>query len=148
MHSAYGAVYIRRSEDDVFALLEDANRYPEWIPGLIEVEVAGSGLGSTTRWVHQGRDRPLRGVSRCEVFQPPWRLVNFSEGMCSATWQFRLGAVQDATLLELSVQYEVPAPLRETLADSTIHDRGQRFVEEALESVRSLLEVSRHTYGR
>jgi uncharacterized protein YndB with AHSA1/START domain len=69
-------VDIARPPQDVFSIVSDLDRLPEWQPLVLEAEQLDDGplrQGSRVREVRKVRGKRLEQIVEIDTFDPPWR---------------------------------------------------------------------------
>jgi uncharacterized protein YndB with AHSA1/START domain len=132
--------------DQVFALLSNMERAPEWTPGLISVERTSaqeSGVGVETRIVAQAGPKQSAGVGRCEAWDPP-RLLTVRTAMdmgVETITTFRLEDVGGHTRIEAEMQLSIRRRGLGGLIGNVFGDAvARRSLDEASRRFKELVE--------
>jgi hypothetical protein len=106
-HEAWRNATSRRPPDEVFAVIADHARYPDWRTGVTRVEVEGApGVGQIVR--EHGSDGVM--PYRIETFQPPAKLVTRiadAELPFGGTWTFEITPSDSGTDIVLTENGEI-----------------------------------------
>jgi uncharacterized protein YndB with AHSA1/START domain len=134
MSEARQQAYIDAPVEDVWHLLEDVDRHPEWWPRVVEVECEGMEAGCTYREVVQtpfGKDEMALRVDRLEDCKELLiRCVNTGTFV-----RFALTEAQDGTFLDASFGME-PSKLKYRMFDMVVGRRYFRsWLEQSLEAM-------------
>jgi uncharacterized protein YndB with AHSA1/START domain len=134
MSEARQQAYIDAPIEDVWHLLEDVDRHPEWWPRVVEVECEGMEAGCTYREVVQtpfGKDEMALRVDRLEDCKELLiRCVNTGTFV-----RFALTEAQDGTFLDASFGME-PSKLKYRMFDMVVGRRYFRsWLEQSLEAM-------------
>jgi uncharacterized protein YndB with AHSA1/START domain len=126
--------YIDAPIEEVWHLLEDVDRHPEWWPRVVEVECEGMEAGCTYREVVQtpfGKDEMALRVDRLEDCKELLiRCVNTGTFV-----RFALTEAQDGTFLDASFGME-PSKLKYRMFDMVVGRRYFRsWLEQSLEAM-------------
>jgi carbon monoxide dehydrogenase subunit G len=126
-------IEITRRPEDVYALVADLERSPEWQPSLVRVDV--------DRGVEVRRVAAHERQARFEVTrnEPPrlFEIVSHA-GPVRARATFELQPVTAGTRVELAVVLELGGALR--LAGRMIRGRAEQEARENLERLKEILE--------
>jgi uncharacterized membrane protein len=119
----------------VFNLVADISRWPEWVPPLVSVSnLSGSGMGTTYDWEFKLGPLPTfagRGeVTKCI---PNRRFEVHTQGVPSA-WLFAFSDRGDQSVVKLTIEYDIPGG---GIASGLV---GKQ-IEEGLVLLRGLLET-------
>jgi carbon monoxide dehydrogenase subunit G len=126
--------YINAPIEEVWRLLEDVDRHPEWWPRVVEVECEGMEAGCTYREVVQtplGKDEMMLRVDRLEDCKELLiRCVNTGSFV-----RFALTEAQDGTFLDATFGME-PWKLKYRMFDMVVGKRYFRsWLEQSLEAM-------------
>ena len=127
-------IEIARPPEDVYALVADLERGPEWQPSLVRVDV---GRGTEVRRI-AGQEREASfDVTRNEA---PRLFEIVSHARPVRAWAtFELTPVEHGTRVDLSLVLELAGALR--LAGGMVRGRAEREARENLERLKALLEA-------
>lgn len=141
--------------EKVFALLAQPERLPEWTPGVIAVLMTSPGpvgVGSTTETLVEAFGMRQKLIGRCNVFEPPKRLVVHNEtaggisvggvsiGKVSSTSASELLPEGSGTRLRASFEFKLSAGLLTSLAESVAGPTMERDFDQSLKNLKQLLE--------
>jgi carbon monoxide dehydrogenase subunit G len=127
-------IEIARPPEDVYALVSDLRRGPEWQPSLVRVDVE---RGTEVRRI-AGQEREASfDVTRNEA--PRLFEIVSRGGPVRARATFDLTPVAAGTRVDLSLVLELSGPLR--FAGGMVRGRAEREARENLERLKSILEA-------
>ena len=127
-------IEIARPPEDVYALVSDPCRGPEWQPSLVRVDME---RGVEVRKI-AGQEREASfDVTRNEA--PRLFEIVSRGGPVRATATFELRPVESGTRVDLSLVLELSGPLR--FAGGMVRGRAEREARENLERLKALLEA-------
>jgi uncharacterized protein YndB with AHSA1/START domain len=109
-HRASRTVIHAASPVDVFAIVSDFSRFPEWRSGITRVELLPDD-GQGARFREHGTEDVI--AYRVESFEPPSRLVTRIDDPSlpfGGTWTIHLAAVPEGTSLTITENGEVYNP--------------------------------------
>jgi uncharacterized protein YndB with AHSA1/START domain len=134
MSEARRQAFIAAPVEEVWGLLEDVDRHPQWWPRVVEVECDGLEAGCTYREVVQtplGKDEMMLRVDRLDDCQDLLiRCVNTGTFV-----HFTLTQAQDGTFVDARFGME-PWKLRHRVIDMAIGKRYFRnWLEQSLEAM-------------
>jgi carbon monoxide dehydrogenase subunit G len=126
-------IEIARPPEDVYAVIADLERGPEWQPSLVRVDV---GRGTEVRRI-AGQEREASfDVTRNEA---PRLFEIVSHARPVRAWAtFELTPVGIGTRVDLSLVLELSGPLR--FAGGMVRGRAEREARENLQRLKALLE--------
>jgi uncharacterized protein YndB with AHSA1/START domain len=127
-------IEIARPPEDVYALVADLERGPEWQPSLVRVDVA---RGKEVRRIGGQEREASFDVTRNEA---PRLFEIVSHARPVRAWAtFELTPVEHGTRVDLSLVLELAGALR--LAGGMVRGRAEREARENLERLKALLEA-------
>lgn len=151
MANVEASTIIRAPLDRVYAMAQDVERFPQFMPDLESVTVLERGpSGTLTRWVGVVQGRKIRWVEEDEwddtrhvcVFRQ--RSGDFSR--YQGTWAFE--ATADGTRTSLAVDFELDIPLAGALLSSLVKVLMRKNCESMLAALKGQLEpLSSHPGG-
>jgi ribosome-associated toxin RatA of RatAB toxin-antitoxin module len=140
------SVLIRAPRDRVYALAQDVERFPEFMPDLESVTVLERRPGATvTQWVGRVQGRKIRWVEEDE-----W---DDARGVCTfrqrsgdfahyaGTWTFE--ATPEGTRTRLVVDYEIEIPLAGALLAGLVRVLMRKNCESMLAALKAAAESGR-----
>src|SRR4051794_14259998 len=136
-------VQIGASPQETMALLSDASRWPDWYPGMTEVNIAApfpeEGGKVAFKVKSAGMSMP---ITETVLDYQPGKLQLFQmEGMLSGRARWELTPEGDGTLLTTTFDYALPGGVFGKLADALIVKRmNGKSLEEALHNFKALVE--------
>lgn len=143
MASVEASIVIRAPLTEVYALAQDVERFPAFMPDLESVAVVERRPGWTvTEWVGVVQGRKIRWVEEDEwddtrhVCTFRQRSGDFSR--YQGTWQFE--AVPDGTRTSLAVDYELDIPLAGALLSNLVKVLMRKNCESMLTALKGQLE--------
>src|SRR3954454_21197313 len=136
-------VQVGASPQETMALLSDASRWPDWYPGMTEVNIAApfpeEGGKVAFKVKSAGMSMPI--TETVLDYQPGKLQLLQMEGMLSGRARWELTPEGDATLLTTTFDYALPGGVFGKLADVLIVKRmNGKSLEEALHNFKALVE--------
>jgi carbon monoxide dehydrogenase subunit G len=137
-------VQIQATPQETMALLSDASRWPDWYPGMTEINVAapfppGQGGKVAFKVKSAGMSMP---VTETVLDYQPGKLQLFQmEGMLSGRARWELAPDGDGTRLTTTFDYALRGGVFGKLADALIVKRmNGKSLEEGLHNFKVLIE--------
>jgi uncharacterized membrane protein len=142
MARIHKSIEIKAPAKEVFAYLDDPEREPEWMSGMIEVNnVKGSGVGKHFDWTYKMVGMKFKGESTLTKDVPEKLLVAETKGGIESTWTFKLEQRKDVTVLDLDIDYKIPLPVLGRVAEKILLKRSERDAETDLMNIKDRLEI-------
>jgi uncharacterized protein YndB with AHSA1/START domain len=136
-------VQIKASPQETMALLADASRWPDWYPGMTEVDITAPFPEEGGKVVFKVKAAGM-SVSIAETvleYQPDKLQLLQMEGMMSGRARWELTPEGDGTRLTTTFDYALPGSVFGTIADALIVKRmNAKNLEEALDNFKLLVE--------
>jgi carbon monoxide dehydrogenase subunit G len=136
------SVQIKASPQETMALLSDASRWPDWYPGMTEIDIAAPFPDEGGKVVFKVKSA---GVSMSitetvlEYESDRLQLLRM-DGMLSGSARWELTAEGGETLLTTTFDYALPGGPVGKIADALIVKRmNAKSLEEALNNFRALV---------
>jgi uncharacterized protein YndB with AHSA1/START domain len=136
-------VQIRASQQEIMARLSDASRWPDWYPGMTELNIAAPFPEKGGRVAFKVKSAGMFiPVTETVLDNQPGELQLLQmEGMLSGRARWELTAEDDGTRLTTTLDYALAAGLFGKIADALIVKRmNGRGLEEALNNFKALVE--------
>jgi uncharacterized membrane protein len=141
MTRIHKSIEIKAPIKEVYAYIDDPEKDPEWMVGMIEVRnLTGSGVGRHFDWTYKMAGLRLKGESTFKEDVPEKRLVGETKGGVESTWTFDLEPRKDVTVLNLDIDYKIPVPVLGNLAEKVLLKRNERETEMSLMNIKERLE--------
>ena len=119
------SVQIRASPQDTMALLSDASRWPDWYPGMTEMDVAAPfpehGGKVAFKVKSAGMSMPI--TETVLDYQPEKLQLLEMEGMLSGRARWELTPEGDGTRLTTTFDYALPGGVLGRVADALVVKR-------------------------
>jgi len=133
---------INVSAEKVFNYLADHNNEPDWMPGMIEVQkvTTGFNVGDNYKWRYKMAGMISDGESTITEMVPNKKIVTDSKVGIKSTFTFILEPRDEATLLELTIDYSIPVPVLGKIAEKIILGKNEREADLAMENIKLQLE--------
>ena len=134
---------INKSTEKVFDYLSDHKNEPEWMPGMIELNLTsgdGKNVGDTYKWKYKMAGIILRGETSVKEMVPNRKIVTESNVGIKNTFTFNLAPNEEGTLLELHIDYIIPVPVLGKIAEKIVLGKNEREADLALENIKIHLE--------
>lgn len=136
-------VKVNASPQETMALVSDASRWPDWYPGMTELDITApfpEGGGKVAFKVKSGgMSMPI--TEMVLDYQPEKLLLLQMEGMLSGRARWELTPEGDGTRLTTTFDYALPGGVFGKVADALIAKRmNAKSLEEALRNFKELVE--------
>ena len=136
-------VQIKASPHETMALLSDASRWPDWYPGMTEVNIAAPfpAEGGKVAFKVKSAGISIPITETVLDYQPGKLQLLQMQGMLSGRARWELTAEGDGTRLATTFDYALPGGVFGKLADALIVKRmNGKTLEEALSNFKALVE--------
>lgn len=136
-------VQINASQQETMALLSDASRWPDWYPGMTEINVAAPFPEQGGKVVFKVKSAGMSSSITETVldYQPGKLQLLQMEGMLSGRARWELTPEGDGTRLTTTFDYALPGGPFGKLVDALIVKRmNGKTLEEALNNFKALVE--------
>jgi carbon monoxide dehydrogenase subunit G len=136
-------VQIDASPEEAMALLSDAGRWPDWYPGMTEIEIDAPfpEAGGKVSFKVKSAGMSMSITETVVDFQPSKLQLLQMEGMLSGRARWELTPEGDGTRLTTTFDYGLPGGAFGRLADALIVKRiNGRSLEQALNNFKGLVE--------
>jgi uncharacterized protein YndB with AHSA1/START domain len=137
------SVQIKASPRETMALLSDASRWPDWYPGMTEIDIAEPFPQKGGRVVFKVKSAGLSmGITETvlEFEEDKLQLLQM-EGMLSGRARWELTPEGDGTRLTTTFDYALPGGVLGKMADAVMVKRmNAKALGEALENFKALVE--------
>jgi uncharacterized protein YndB with AHSA1/START domain len=136
-------VQIKASPQQTMSLLSDAGRWPDWYPGMTEIDIVApfpeEGGKVAFKVKSAGLSMP---ITETVLDYQPGKLQLFRmEGMLSGSARWELTPERDGTWLTTTFDYALPAGVFGRVADALMVKRmNGKSLEEALDNFKALVE--------
>ena len=136
-------VQINASPQETMALLSDASRWPDWYPGMSQIDITApfpeQGGKVAFKVKSAGMSMPI--TETVLDYQPDKLQLLQMEGMLSGRARWELTPDGDATRLTTTFDYALPGGVLGKLADALIVKRvNAKSLEEALDNLKARVE--------
>jgi hypothetical protein len=136
-------IQINASPQETMALLSDASRWPDWYPGMTELNITApfpeEGGKVAFKIKSAGLSIPI--TETVLEYQPDKLQLLQMEGMLSGRARWELSPEGDGTRLTTTFDYALPAGVLGKIADALIVKRlNSKSLEEALNNFKALVE--------
>jgi uncharacterized protein YndB with AHSA1/START domain len=136
-------VQIEASPQKTMALCSDASRWPDWYPGMKEIDLVApfpeEGGKVAFKVKSAGMSMPI--TETVLDYQPGKLLLLQMQGMLSGRARWELTPDGDGTRLTTTFDYALPGGVFGKLADALIVERmNRKSLEEALNNFKALVE--------
>ena len=136
-------VQIKASPEEVMARLSDASRWPDWYPGMTEIDVAAPfpEQGGRVTFKVKSAGMSMQITESVLDYQPAKLQLLQMEGMFSGQARWELTPEGDGTRLTTTFDYALPGGVLGRAADALIVKRmNGRSLEEGLRNFGALVE--------
>ena len=137
------SIQINASPQETMALLSDASRWPDWYPGMTEIDIAAPFPETGGRVAFKVKSAGLTMSIRETVvdFQPGKLQLMEMEGMLSGRARWELTPEGDGTRLTTTFDYALPGGPIGKVADALMVKRlNAKSLEEGLGNFKALVE--------
>jgi carbon monoxide dehydrogenase subunit G len=137
------SVHINASPQGTMALLSDASRWPDWYPGMTEIEVAAPFPEAGGKVVFKVKSAGISmPITETVLDYEPGRLqVLQMDGMLSGRARWEVAPDGDGTRLTTTFDYVLPGAVFGRIADALIVRRlNAKSLEEGLQNFKVLVE--------
>ena len=136
-------VQVKVSPQETMALLSDAGRWPDWYPGMTEIEIAAPFPEEGGRVTFKVKSAGI-SMSITETvleYQPGKLQLLQMDGMLSGRARWELTPEGDGTRLTTTFDYALPGGVLGKIADALIVKRiNAKSLDEALHNFKGLVE--------
>jgi carbon monoxide dehydrogenase subunit G len=136
-------VQITASPQETMALLSDASRWPDWYPGMTEIESAAPfpGEGGKVAFKVKSAGISMSITETVLEYQPGKLQLLQMEGMLSGRARWELAAEGNGTRLTTTFDYALPGGVFGKIADALVVKRmNTKSLAEALNNFKALVE--------
>jgi carbon monoxide dehydrogenase subunit G len=137
------SVTIKASPEATMAFLTDADRWPDWYPGLSDVHVVAPfpEEGGKVTFKVKSAGVSMQLTETVLEYQPAKLQVFQMEGMLSGRARWQVVPEGDGTVLTTTFDYALPGGVFGRIADALVVKRmNARSLEQALQNCKALLE--------
>lgn len=136
-------VQVKVSPQETMALLSDAGRWPDWYPGMTEIEIAAPFPEQGGRVTFKVKSAGI-SMSITETvleYQPGKLQLLQMDGMLSGRARWELTPEGDGTRLTTTFDYALPGGVLGKIADALIVKRiNAKSLDDALHNFKGLVE--------
>jgi uncharacterized protein YndB with AHSA1/START domain len=143
MANVQRSVAIKASPEETMAVLSDAERWPDWYPGMTEIHVAGPfpEKGGTATFKVKSAGVSMQIAETVLDYQPGKLQLLQMEGMLSGQARWELTPDGDGTTLTTTFDYVLRGGVIGRVADAlVVKHMNARSLEEALGNLKALVE--------
>ena len=136
------SVAIKASPEETMAFLSDASRWPDWYPGLSEVQVVGPfpEKGGKVTFKVKSAGMSMQITETVLDYQPGKLQLFEMEGMLSGHARWEVIPEGDGTVLTTTFDYVLPGGVFGRIADALIVKRmNAKSLGEALQNCKALV---------
>jgi len=137
------SVQIKASPQETMARLSDAGRWPDWYPGMTEIDVAAPfpEVGGKVVFKVKSAGVSMSITETVLDYQPDRLQLLEMDGMLSGRARWELTPEGDGTRVTTTFDYALPGGVLGKIADALIVKRmNARSLEEALRNLKALVE--------
>jgi carbon monoxide dehydrogenase subunit G len=148
MANVQRSVEIKASPEETMALLSDASRWPDWYPGMTEIQVADPfpEKGGKATFKVKSAGMSMQITETVLDYQPSKLQLLQMEGMLSGQARWQLAPEGDGTVLTTTFDYALPGGVFGRIADAlVVKHLNTKSLEEALHNFKALVERSPKT---
>jgi carbon monoxide dehydrogenase subunit G len=136
-------VHIKASPQETMALLSDASRWPDWYPGMTEINIAAPFPEEGGKVVFKVKSAGI-SMSITETvleYQPAKLQLLQMEGMLSGRARWEVIPEGDGARLTTTFDYALPGGVLGKIADALIVKRmNAKSLEQGLQNFKALVE--------
>jgi uncharacterized protein YndB with AHSA1/START domain len=136
-------VQIEASPEDTMTLLSQASRWPDWYPGMTEIDIAAPfpQQGGRVTFKVKSAGISMSVTETVLEYQPAKLQLLQMEGMLSGRARWELSPEGDGTRLTTTFDYALPGGVLGRAADALIVKRmNGKSLGEALQNFKALVE--------
>lgn len=136
-------IQIKASPQEVMALLSDASRWPDWYPGMTEIDITGPfpEEGGKVAFKVKSAGVSMLITETVLDYQPEKLQLLKMDGILSGHARWELSPEGDGTRLTTTFDYALPGGVFGKIADALIAKRiNAKSLEEALRNFKALVE--------
>jgi carbon monoxide dehydrogenase subunit G len=136
-------VQIKAAQEETMALLSDASRWPDWYPGMTEIDITAPFPEQGGKVAFKVKSAGISiSITETVLDYQPGKLQLFQmEGMLSGRARWELTPEGDGTRLTTTFDYALPGGVVGTIADALIVKRmNAKSLEGALHNFKVLVE--------
>ena len=136
-------VHIKASPQETMALLSDASRWPDWYPGMAEIDIVAPfpEVGGKVAFKAKSAGMSMPITETVLDYQPGKLQLFQMEGMLSGPARWELTPDGDGTRLTTTFDYVLPGGVLGKIADALIVKRmNGKSLEEGLNNFKALVE--------
>jgi uncharacterized membrane protein len=137
------SVRINASAQDTMALLSDASRWPDWYPGMTEIDIVAPfpEAGGKVAFKVKSAGMSMLITETVLEYQPGKLQLFQMDGMLSGRARWELTPEGDGTRLTTTFDYALPGGVFGKIADALLVKRmNAKSLEEGLHNFRALVE--------
>lgn len=143
MATVQRTVEVKAAPDETMTLLRDASRWPDWYPGMTEIDIAAPFPEEGGRVAFKVRSAGMSmAITETVLDYEPGKLQLLQmEGMLSGRARWELAPRGDGTRLTTTFQYTLPCGVFGRLADALMVRRmNAKSLQQALQNFKALVE--------
>jgi uncharacterized membrane protein len=143
MANVQRSVEINASPEETMALLSDANRWPDWYPGMTEIDVAPPfpEKGGKATFKVKSAGLSMQIIETVLDYQPGRLQLLQMEGMLSGHARWEVAPEGDGTALTTTFDYVLPGGVIGRIVDALVVKRvNAESLEEGLHNFKALVE--------
>jgi carbon monoxide dehydrogenase subunit G len=140
------SVHIKASPEETMALLSDASRWPDWYPGMTEIDIAVPfpEEGGKVTFKVKSAGIPMSITETVLEYQPGKLQLLEMDGMLSGRARWELHPEGDGTRLTTTFDYALPGGVFGKIANALIVKRmNAKSLGEGLHNLKALVERQR-----
>ena len=137
------SVQIKASPEETMALLSDASRWPDWYPGMTDLDIAPPFHEKGGKVAFKAKSARLSiPITESVIDYQPGKLQLLQmEGMLSGRARWELTPEGDGTRLTTTFDYALPAGMFGKIVDALIIERmNGKNLEQGLNNFEALVE--------
>lgn len=134
---------INESAEKVFNYLCDHKNEPDWMPGMIELDlISGNGrtVGDRYKWKYKMAGLIFNGESTVKEIISDRKIVTESKAGIKNTFTFNLEPNEKGTMLELNIDYTIPVPVLGKIAEKMVLGKNEREADLAMDNIKINVE--------
>ena len=141
MVKAETSIIINVPVDKAWALLNDTEKLPEWMPLLMEVsDIQGEGVGKSFNWAYKFLGIKFKGSSSITEEEINRKHVTKSKAGVESIWTWTFVPEDNTTKANLTVEYTIPVPVLGKYAEKYVVKQGKRDMDYLIENFKAALE--------
>ena len=135
------SITINAPVEKVFSYICDPMNQLEWLPSITDVrDIVGEGVGQKSGWTYKMMGVSFKGENEVVESVANQRIVIKSTGGIQSTWNWAFKSENGKTVVNLSVEYNIPVPVLGKVAEKLVLRQNEREAKLAMTNIKDRLE--------